>query len=435
MNNDNNGTNGTQKKKGLNRRSFLKRGVTFVALSMVSRHMMMQTGTNTDTVFGQASSIAGSNKLLVLVQLNGGNDGLNTVVPYTNGLYYDARPNLAVAEGDVLPIDPVAGLGFHPNMSNFKQFYDDGKMAIINGVGYPNSNRSHFRSTDIWMSGHPEKVVGTGWIGRYLDHSVEQFHGSTLPAGNVRGTLPLTLKGDQVVVPSIQNLESYTFLTDEQYPGDRDAQLAAFNAIHAQNGQGSYLDIIANSGVSALSSSEELQAAAAQYTTTIQYPGNPFGEALQLVAQILTGGLGTQVMHVSIGGFDTHASQDTAGTNHPALLATVDAGIKAFYDDLVAHDIADDVTIMTFSEFGRRVRENGSQGTDHGTAAPMFVIGNNLKGGMYGDYPSLTNLDNNQDLIHTIDFRQVYATVLEDWLQVESTDVLEESYNKLDFFA
>jgi len=429
-----NGTNGTPK-KGINRRSFLKRGVTFVALSMVSRHMMMQTGTNTDTVFGQASSVAGSNKLLVIVQLNGGNDGLNTVIPYKNGIYYDSRPALAVPESEILSIDDAAGLGFHPNLTNFKQFYDEGKMAVVNGVGYPNSNRSHFRSTDIWMSGHPEKVVGTGWIGRYLDHSVEQFHGSTLPAGNVRGTLPLTMKGDQVVVPSIQNLDSYTLETDSRYPGDRQAQLDAFTAINSQTSTESFVNIIAESGLKAFESSEELQAAAAEYTTTVQYPGDPFGQALQLVSQILSGGLGTQVMHVSIGGFDTHASQDTAGTNHPGLLSAVDAGIKALYDDLVAQGIADDVTIMTFSEFGRRVRENGSLGTDHGTAAPMFVIGNNLKGGIYGDYPSLTNLDQNGDLIHTIDFRQVYATVLEDWLEADATEILQNSYNKLDFFA
>jgi uncharacterized protein (DUF1501 family) len=427
-------TNG-KVKKGLNRRSFLKRGVTFVALSLASRHMMMQVNPSTDSVFGQASSEAGSDKLLVIVQLSGGNDGLNTVVPYGDGIYYDSRPNLAVPESDVLVLDDQAGLGFNPNLQNFKQFYDDGKMAIINGVGYPNSNRSHFRSTDIWMSGHPDKVVGSGWIGRYLDHSIEQFHGSTLPAGNVRGILPLTLKGDQVVVPSIQNLESYNFLTDEAHPEDRDAQLAAFNAIHAQLGQTGNVDTIAGTGISALESSEALQIAAAGYSSSIQYPTDPFGQALQLVSQILSGGLGTQVMHVSIGGFDTHASQDSAGTNHPGLLTAVDGGLKAFYDDLVEQNLAKDVTIMSFSEFGRRVKENGSQGTDHGTAAPMFIIGDNVQGGIYGDYPSLTNLDGNGDLIHTVDFRQVYATVLEDWLQTDSTEILDASYNKFDLFV
>jgi uncharacterized protein (DUF1501 family) len=419
---------------GLTRRDLLKRGITFISLSLMSRYMMMQVNPSYDSVFAQASTVSESDRLLVIVQLNGGNDGLNTVIPYQNGLYYDARPRLAVPSEQVLPLEKDLGIGFHPQLTHFQQLYDSGKLAIVQGVGYPNANRSHFRSTDIWMSGHPEKVVGTGWIGRYLDHSIARFHGASFPAANVQGTLPLTLRGNQIVVPSIQSLDSYQFQTDPRYPQDRESRVATFQRIHSQTiTDDPYRSILYNSGLKAVESAADLQEAAQKYTSSIQYPADPFGQALKLVAQILTGGLGTQVMHVSIGGFDTHANQNTDNFNHPLLLQYVDAGLDAFYRDLQEHHIADDVIIMTFSEFGRRVRENGSLGTDHGTAAPMFILGNRVRGGLHSEYPSLSQLDSNGDLIHTVDFRQVYATILEDWLQTDSKEILDGSFQKLNF--
>lgn len=424
-----------QESSGITRRDLLKRGVTFLSLSLMSRYMMMQVNPSYDSVFAQASTVAGSDKLLVIVQLNGGNDGLNTLIPYQNDLYYQARPRLAVPQEQVLPLDENLGVGLHPKLVNLKKLYDSGRLAIVQGVGYPNANRSHFRSTDIWMSAQPEKVVGTGWIGRYLDHSIARFHGASFPAANVQGTLPLTLRGNQVVVPSIQNLENYQFQTDARYPQDRERQLATFQQIHSRTtvADDPYLGFLVNSGLKAVESAADLQEAAAKYTSSIQYPTDPFGQALKLVSQIITGGLGTQVMHVAIGGFDTHANQNTDNVNQPLLLQYVDAGLDAFYRDLVEHNIADDVVIMTFSEFGRRVRENGSQGTDHGTAAPMFIIGNKVRGGLHSEYPSLSQLDSNGDLIHTVDFRQVYATILEDWLQADSKEILEGSFEKLGF--
>jgi uncharacterized protein (DUF1501 family) len=419
---------------GFTRRDFLKRGVTFISLSLMSRYMMMQVNPGFDSVFAQASTNSASDKMLVIIQLNGGNDGLNTVIPYKDGRYYDARPTLAVPEEKILPLDGAAGLGLHPNLPSFKRFYDEGKLAIVQGVGYPNANRSHFRSTDIWMSAHPEKVVGTGWIGRYLDHSIAEFHGTSFPAANVHGILPLTLRGTRVVVPSIQNLESYQFQTDPVYPDDRASRLATFERVHAQAFGDPYRDFLVNSGLKALESAEDLQEAAAGYSSSVEYPDDPFGQALRLVAQIVTGGLGTQVMHVAIGGFDTHASQNVAPINQPLLLERLDAGIDALHRDLVEHGLGSDVAIMTFSEFGRRVRENGSQGTDHGTAAPMFLIGDPVAGGLQGDPPSLKTLDGNGDLIHTVDFRQVYATVLEDWLEADAREILGGDFAKLSLF-
>lgn len=419
----------------LDRREFLKRGITFVTLSLTSKHMMMQVTPGGDSVFGQASAQSGSNNLLVIIQLNGGNDGLNTVVPYSNGLYYDARPSLNVPQKGVLPLNN--DLGLHPKLANLKKLYDGGKVAIINGVGYLNSSRSHFRGTDIWMSANPDKIERTGWIGRFLDESIARFHNVKTPAANIGGVLPLTLRSTKVVVPSIVNLQSFQLQTDPKYAQDRANRLQLFTQLNSQPfDAGAYLALIAQTGLGAHQSAEELQQAVKKYKSTVQYPTDPFSQGLKLIAQIIAAGVGTQIMHVAIGGFDTHANQSIERpVSHQTLLERVDAGMNALYQDLTQMGIANDVLIMTFSEFGRRVRENGSQGTDHGTAAPLFALGNRVKGGLFGQYPSLSQLDNNGDLIHTVDFRSVYATVLEDWLKADSKSILRGNFENLGFVA
>ncbi|MCS7274030.1 MAG: DUF1501 domain-containing protein [Candidatus Bipolaricaulota bacterium] len=414
----------------LNRREFLKRGVTFVSLSLASRYMMMQTTPGHDTVFGQASSLSQNKNLLVIVQLNGGNDGLNTVIPYGDGLYYDARPKLAVPPKDVLALN--GQLGLHPKLANFKKLYEAGKLAIVQGVGYPNANRSHFRSTDIWMTANPDTIEKTGWLGRYLDESIARFHGTKLPAASITGTLPLMLLGEKVVVPSIANLEGYQFLTDARYPQERESRVKLFHAINSQRFENVYLEYLAQTGISAEQSASELQSAVKKYRSNIEYPKDPFGQSLRLVAQIIAGGIGTQILYVTIGGFDTHAEQNTARVNHPMLLESIDKGLSAFYQDLVQMGVADNILMMTFSEFGRRVRENGSLGTDHGTAAPLFVLGNRVKGGLHGEHPSLRKLDDNGDLIYSVDFRSVYATILEDWLGADAQTILGKRFEKLE---
>ncbi len=417
----------------LNRREFLKRGITFVSLSLMSRSMMMQVTPGHDTVFGQASTLSGNSNLLVIIQLNGGNDGLNTVIPYGNGLYYDARPKLAVPPTDVLVLNDQ--LGLHPKCTSLKRLYDAGRVAIVQGVGYPNANRSHFRSTDIWMTANPDTVEKTGWLGRYLDESIARFHGVKLPAANIGGTLPLTLVGEKVVVPSIASLESYQFLTDARYPQEREQRLQLFRAINGQPFENAYVEYLAQTGIGAQQSAAELQTAVKKYHSTVEYPKDPFAQGLRLIAQIIAGGIGTQILYVTIGGFDTHAEQNTARVNHPMLLDTVDKGLDAFYQNISQMGVADNIVMMTFSEFGRRVRENGSLGTDHGTAAPMLILGNRVKGGLHGEYPSLTKLDDNGDLIYTVDFRSVYATILEDWLGADAQAVLGRKFEKLGFIA
>lgn len=413
----------------LNRREFLKRGVTFVSLSLMSRYMMMQVTPGRDTVFGQASTLSGNSNLLIIIQLNGGNDGLNTVIPYGDGLYYDARPKLAVPEKDVLALN--GQLGLHPKLTNFKKLYDAGKLAIVQGVGYPNANRSHFRSTDIWMTANPDTIEKTGWLGRYLDESIARFHGTKLPAANIGGTLPLTLVGEKVVVPSIASLESYQFLTDARYPQERERRLRLFQTANGQPFENIYLDYVAQTGIGAQQSADELQTAVKKYSSKVEYPNDPFAQSLRLIAQIIAGGIGTQILYVTIGGFDTHAEQNTARINHPVLLETIDQGLNAFYQDVTQLGAAENILMMTFSEFGRRVRENGSLGTDHGTAAPLFVLGSRVKPGLHGEHPSLKKLDDNGDLIYTVDFRSVYATILEDWLGADSQAILGKRFEKL----
>ena len=417
----------------LNRREFLKRGVTFVSLSLASRYMLMQVTPGHDTVFGQASTLSGNSRLLVIIQLNGGNDGLNTVIPYGTGLYYDARPKLAVPPKEILPI--TGQIGLHPKLPNLKKLYDAGKVAIVQGVGYPNANRSHFRSTDIWMTANPDTIEKTGWLGRYLDESIARFHGTKLPAANIGGTLPLTLVGEKVVVPSIASLEGYQFLTDTRYPQEREKRLKLFQAINGQSFENAYLDYLAQTGLGAQQSADDLQTAVKKYTSKVEYPTDPFAQGLKLIAQIIAGGIGTQILYVTIGGFDTHAEQNTARVNHPILLETVDKGLDAFYRDISQMGVAEDIVMMTFSEFGRRVRENGSLGTDHGTAAPMFVLGDRVKGGLHGEHPSLAKLDDNGDLIYTVDFRSVYATILEDWLGADAQAILGRRFEKLGLIA
>lgn len=416
----------------IKRRDFIKRGVTFMSLSLASSHMMMQTSNAGNSVFAQASNLSEENRMLVVVQLGGGNDGLNTVVPYGNGLYYDARPQLAIPEESVLAIDNQIGL--NPNLQNFKSLFDDGKLAIVQGVGYDNPNRSHFRSTDIWETANPETVVATGWLGTYLDKTLcEAGCADQVVAASVGRALPLSLRGEQVVVPSIESLQSYQFQTNERFPEDRNAQLNAIESINERTSQGQgYGAFVASQGLSAIRSADQIQTATTKYSSTVQYPDNRFADGLKLIAQLIAGGLGTQIMHVSIGGFDTHASQ---AATHTELLQSVDTGLAAFYQDLIQLGVADDVLMMTFSEFGRRVRENGSLGTDHGTAAPMFILGNPAKAGLYGQHPGLgvNDLDKNGDMIYQVDFRSVYSTVLESWLGVDPADVLGQKFENLGF--
>ena len=362
-------------------------------------------------------------RVLVVVNFQGGNDGLNTVVPFGMPGYYKYRPTLAVPQNDVLRINDTIGL--NPELKPLKAMYDKGQVAIVQGVGYPKPDFSHFRSTEIWQTAAPDAYVSTGWLGRYLD-------GANLPAANlfnaiaIADVLPEVLVANRVDVAAIAQLNGYGLTSDRNKTLGRDA----FHSFVSDNDvpfRSPYLAQVAQIEDHAQRGAEELPQLVAGYTPAATYPGTPLGRSLALAAQIVGSKLGTRVLYVQHGSFDTHTTQK--GTQDRLLADFADA-MSAFYTDLAAHGNDKRVLAMTFSEFGRRVAENGSRGTDHGSAAPVFVIGGGVKGGLYGEAPSLDALDNG-NLRFTTDFRSIYATVLEKWLQRPSSGIVGSGFDQL----
>ncbi len=384
---------------------------------------------NADHIFARALAAAplpglpgAENRCLVLVNLQGGNDGLNCVVPHGDADYYRVRPSLAIPRSDVLAID--AQLGLNPQMASFKALYDKGMVAIVQGVGYPNPDHSHFRSTEIWQTAAPDRYEHTGWLGRYLDEA-------DLPAANLfngvslASILPEVMVGTKVDVPAIASEAAYGLRVDRN-----PMQRRAFTALVRDERlpfSSPYLAHVMEIEDRSQRGSEELPHLIAGYTTSATYPATPLGRSLALAAQIVGSNIGTKVIYVQHGSFDTHVNQ-VAVQNR--LLGEFSDAVKAFYDDLSAHGNDRRVLTMTFSEFGRRIEENGSRGTDHGEASPLFLVGGGTKGGIYGDAPSLaaTNMGN---VRFTTDFRNVYATVLERWLGRPSAPVLNGTFEQL----
>ena len=370
-----------------------------------------------------AQAAQGGDRVLVLVNLQGGNDGLNTVVPYSMPQYYRYRPNLAIAQGDVLRLNDE--VGFNPNLKSFKAMFDNHQVAVVQGVGYPKPDHSHFRSTEIWQTADPESYSNTGWLGRYLDVA-------NLPKGNlfnavaVSQVLPEVFASRTVDVPAIDgNLRGYGLLSDRRKGG-----ADAFRAMLTDTTQpfsSPYLARVAEIEANAQRGSEELPKLVAGYKTDAQYPATNLGRSLALAAQMIGSQLGTRVIYVTHGSFDTHTGQKAT---QDRLLGQFSDALSAFYADLAAHGNDGRVLTMTFSEFGRRVAENASGGTDHGEAAPLFLVGGGVKGGVYAKHPSLDDLDNG-DVKFTTDFRSVYATVLERWLGAPVQGVIGGTFPSL----
>lgn len=384
---------------------------------------------NADHVFARALASAplpglpgAQGRCLVLVNLQGGNDGLNCVVPHGNPDYYRVRPSLAIAQSHVLAID--AQLGFNPNMASFKSMYDKGMVAIVQGVGYPNPDHSHFRSTEIWQTAAPDRYEHTGWIGRYLDEA-------NLPKNNlfngisVAAILPEVMVGTTVDVPAVASEAAYGLRIDRNASTRR----AFTSLVHDERLPFSspYLAHVMQIEDQSQRGSEELPRLIAGYTPSGSYPATPLGRSLAFAAQVIGSNIGTKVIYVQHGSFDTHVSQ-LAVQNR--LLGELSDAMKAFYDDLAAHGNDRRVLSMTFSEFGRRTEENGSSGTDHGEASPLFLIGGGTKGGIYGDAPNLSAA-NMGNVRFTTDFRSVYATVLERWLGRPSVPVLNGRFEQI----
>ncbi len=413
------------------RREFLTNGLAFVGLGLAMPTFLMQAAQaqTGDPLAVNLPPIPGG-KILVVIEMSGGNDGLNTVIPYTDLGYAKARPVIGIPANDVVKLNDHVGL--HPNMSAFKGLYDKGQLAVVTGVGYPNPNRSHFQSMDVWQTGNTEIDVRerTGWLARYFDKD-GHFQGNPLSGITLGSALPLTLFSEEVPASVIGGGYDFGFRQD----GPDKKQLETLRALYAQGTvAGSNAEFVRNVGSEAYSSSLELKKAFKDYDIKAgehaKYPqGNGLAQGLQTISKLITGGVGTRVYYLSTGGFDTHANQPR---QHANLLGGISDAVTAFYADLTAQGRANDVVTMTFSEFGRRVKENGSAGTDHGAASVMFLAGGGIKGGVYGDYPSLSDLDDGDLRMHT-DFRSVYATLLDKWLQTGSQPVLGGSFPHLNF--
>jgi len=409
------------------RRIFLQKGLTLLAIAPTIPTFLDQTvmalNNPLDSKLRQQTT-GKDGKILVVVQLSGGNDGLSMVIPYGDDVYYQARARISHPAKDVLKINGY--LGLHPNLTGLKNLYDNGDLAIIQGVGYPNPNRSHFRSMDIWQSGEPERQQpSTGWLGRYFDNTCP---GCDPKVGVAIGdALPLAMQGEKVLPLSFERPDSYRYngrdKADYVKLNQADLQGSAIlppKTVTAQN----QLDFLHRTAMDAQLSSEEILRLTRNHSSPAAYPANEFGNGLKTIAAMIAGGLPTRVYYVALGGFDTHVGQ--LG-RHDALMKQLSEGLSAFWQDLQHQGNQDRVLAMTFSEFGRRVQENASNGTDHGAAAPMFVMGSSIKQGIVSPHPSLTDLDQG-DLKYVVDFRSVYASMLQNWLNTPSKPILGDQY-------
>ena len=395
----------------MDRRKFLKQSSLASSLFFVPSFVK---------AFEQVASSNLGYKRLVIIQLSGGNDGLNTVVPFRNDLYYRERPTLAIAKNEIIKLNDE--LGLHPNLTPLKRLYDQGYLTIINNVGYPNPVRSHFRSMDIWQTAtDSDKFSQSGWLGRYLDNYAKNPHAAI----EIDDSLSLAMKGERLNGIATQNPDILYNLSRDPYfkninKHQNDAHLSEHN-----------LGYLYKTMIEAQSSAKYIFETSKTVTSLKEYPNNKFGKQLKTTAKFINSGLDTKVFYTSLNGFDTHVNQLNT---QKRLLKTYAEGIETFVEDLKANDTFKDTLILTFSEFGRRVKQNANVGTDHGTANNVFIIGDQLKKqGLYNDSPNLSNLDDNGDLKFEIDFRTIYATVLDKWLEVNDEKVLNKSFIQLDF--
>ena len=395
----------------MERRKFLKQNVLASSLFFVPSFVK---------AFENAIKDSLGFKKLVIVQLSGGNDGLNTIIPYTNDIYYKSRPNIAISKNDCIKITDEFGI--NKNLAPLKNLYDKGYLSVINNVGYPNPIRSHFRSTDIWhTASDSNQYLNTGWLGRYIDiYGKKPYSGIELD-----DSLSLIMKGDVLKGIATKNPTSLYNNTKTPYfkkvlDSQRDVHLSEHN-----------LGYLYKTMIEAKSSAKYIFETSKTYNSALTYPNNPFGKQLKTTAQFINSRVESKVFYVSMGGFDTHVRQEKKQNK---LLQTYSDAMDIFVKDLEQKDTFKDTLILTFSEFGRRVKQNAASGTDHGAANNVFIIGKNLKKqGFYNEAPNLIDLDKNGDIKYTVDFRSIYATILDKWLEVDDATILNKSYSKLAF--
>ncbi|HEY6894011.1 MAG TPA: DUF1501 domain-containing protein [Rhodanobacteraceae bacterium] len=413
----------------VSRRQFVKGGIAAFTVTFAAPEFL------NDLARAQG---AGARNLVVL-NLSGGNDALSMLIPYNDPFYVSRRPTLAIPAGQVLQIGSDASgiaLGLHPRLTGLRTIFDQGRLALVQRTGYESQSRSHFLGTDIWSTADPNNSQGLGWIGRYLDTFPSPA--DPLIGWNSSSTVPHVLQAQHTAVPAIANPATYAFSspnTGAEATAERNTAIRTTSHVPANRPE---LAFVYGSAAAALETLGRV-ATVAQYTPTVTYPNNGFALALRAVAGAMAKGIGTRVFYVTTGGFDTHSAQNTTAANgtYYSLMATLNDGLFAFYTDLKNQGLLDDTLLVSFSEFGRRITENGSRGTDHGAASTMIVMGGRVNGGLYGTAPNLNpdpqnpTLENNGGDVHyAIDFRSVYARILDGWLGVNSTSILSGDFRR-----
>ena len=404
------------------RREFIRDGVAAFTISFAAPAFL--------TDIARAQGAVSRN--LVVIYLAGGNDALNTVIPYKDSFYYSRRPAIAVPAANVLQIGTDSAgraLGLHPRLTGLQTIFNQGRLAIIQRAGYQNSSRSHFQGTDIWGTANPANASGTGWLGRYLDTLPSPI--DPLAGWNTSGTTYRALTGNTLSVPSITDPRSYSFASPNSGAEAINERNSAIRLASMAGADRANLAFVNTSAMEAFATLDRV-ASVVTYQSTLTYPNNGFAQALKTVAGSIAKGIGTRVYWVQTGGFDTHSGQGNAGGGGYAnLMTTVGDGLLAFYNDLQNQGLLDSTLMLQFSEFGRRISENGSNGTDHGAGGIMMAIGGGVRGGLYGtapdlnprpDNPTLENAGN--DVTFETDFRAVYAKVLDGWLGTNSAAIL-----------
>ena len=368
--------------------------------------------------------------VLVVLQLTGGNDYLNTIIPYANPLYRDNRPAVGVAEGRELQLDDKVGL--HPEMGPIKNMFDKGQVAIIHGVGYPDSPRSHFRSMDIWHTCEPDKLGTEGWLGR-ATKDIDPNKENVLTTVSFGAALFRALVMPGVPVACVDDLDSYGLLPGITEQQQRTKILDRFARLYSPvMGSSSVMDYLGQTGLDTLKGADILKEAPKMYSSTVEYPDTTIGAKLRGISQIHQAGFGTRILYCDHGSFDSHSNQ--VGM-HDKLWKDTSEAVECFFDDLKEHDDADNVVMLMFTEFGRRVHDNGS-GTDHGAGGAAFIIGDAVNGGQYSEYPSLESNQLEQgDVVPNHDFRSIYSVLLEDWMGLDAKPIVEGSFEKLPFLG
>ena len=375
--------------------------------------------------------------VLVVVQLSGGNDFMNTVIPFTEGIYYDNRPLVGIAEDKSLPFTDT--LAWHPSAAAFKRIYEQGKMAIVQGVGTEHASRSHFRAMDIWHTCEPNAVATEGWLAKVI-REIDPNSSNPLTAVSFGKGLPRALAAPGVIATSVDNLDNYGLMTSIEDNTQRMANLEVFSRMYTpadewmggRHESGVVMNYLANTGSGVLQGADMLKDVPSKYKSSVEYADNSIAKALRDVVRVHTAGLGTRVFYTQHGGYDHHAQEMPA---HDRLMGELSQAIKDFMADLEEHNASEEIVVLVFSEFGRRMKDNGS-GTDHGSGGGAFIIGDRVNGGLYSEYPSIDPSEwlNGEDLKHTFDYRGVYGTLLEQHLGLDPTEIVLGNFEQLSPF-